>query len=186
MSTEREVTIPSGGTTTMSEAIAQDPEELKKIRADKKTRFARILERGMVADRLAVELPGNLYGEWVANDKSEIYRMQLLGFKIDDTYAVDRALHDKGDGQSVVGDTVFMVCAREDREIMEEIRREKYQALNGKPGTVTKAQGEEKEFTGSTKTLGIGPVVEESTSRQVRKADLEAALAQTQRGTVVK
>lgn len=188
MSTEREVLNPAtGGETTMAQAIALDPEEIKKIRADKKARFARVLERGMVADRLAVEnLPENLYGEWVPNDKAEIFRMQVLGFKVDDKYAIDRALHDKGDNQSIVGDCVFMICEREDKDIIDEIRREKFQALNGKPGAVTKAQGEEKEFTGQTRGLNIGPVVEESTQRQARKADLESALARANAGTVVR
>lgn len=185
MSIERTVTdIASGTEISMEEAIKLDPEETKKLRAEKKARFARILERGMVADRLAVELPDNLYGEWVPNDKSEIYRMQLLGFKIDTEYATKRALHSEGDGKSVIGDTVFMTCAREDKDILEEIRRENFVAMNGKPGEV-KSQQEEKEYATQSRTIGM-PVIEESVSRTARKEQLESALAATRKGTIVR
>lgn len=186
MSTEREVHNPLTGTeTTMEAAIQQDPAEIKRLRAEKKAKILRILERGQVVDRLQVELPDGLHGEWVPDDKQEIARMQLLDFWVDDKYAAQRALHEKGDGRSVIGDTVFMVCERETKEIIDEIRRDQFEVRNGKPGAVTKSQGEEKEFATQTKTLGIGPVVEESSTRQVRKEQIEAALKQVSQGTVV-
>lgn len=186
MSTERTVHDPkTGEDKTMSEAVAQDPAEIKRLRAEKKAKIMRVLERGQVVDRLQVELPGNLYGEWIPDDKQEIARMQLLDFWVDDKYATQRALHDKGDGRSIMGDTVFMVCERETKEIIDEIRREQFEVRNGKPGAVTKSQGEEKEFASQTKTLGIGPVVEESTTRQVRRDQIAAALNKVNQGTVV-
>lgn len=189
MSTEREVTdIGTGQQMSMAQAIALDPEDVKRLRAERKTHLRSVLERGIVADRLKVDLPPTLHGEWVLNVKEEIYRMQLLGFQIDTEFAPKRALHDHGDGMSVIGDTVYMTCPMEDREIMEEIRREQFEAANGKPGQ-TRSQKEEREFTAQTRTLRIGPTVEESTARSVRKAEIESALQQSrqaQAGTVIK
>lgn len=184
MSIEREVTdIKTGVSMSMTDAIKLDPEEVKRLRAERKTQLRQVLERGIVADRLKVDLPPNLYGEWVPNFKEEIYRMQLLGFQIDDKYAPQRALHDHGDGKSVIGDTVYMVCSREDREIMEEIRREQFEANNGKPGQARSLR-EEKEFKALNSTLRIGPTVEESATRLARKAEIESALAATRQAQV--
>lgn len=176
MSEERQVIDPKGGEVSLSEALKTDLEEHKKLRAEKKAKLARILDRGVVADRLSVDLPSELYGEWVVNEKSEIHRMQTLGFKIDTQYAKAHALHDQGDDRAIVGDTVFMVCDRETKDILDEIRRENYERVNGKPGEERKGQAEEREFSEPTKGLHIGPVVEESRERVVRKEQLEAAL----------
>lgn len=176
MSEEREVTdVASGQTMTMGEALKLDPEETKKLRREKKARLASVLERGLVADRLQVDLPPDLYGEWVPNDPAEVLRMQTLGFEIDTKYAPARALHSKGSGGgSVIGDTIFMVTDRETKDILNEIREEEYSRAHGKPGTV-KAQKEEKEFSTQTQQQGL-PVVEESKTRAARKAELEAVL----------
>lgn len=185
MSTEREVVdVATGATLPMSEAIKADPAEFQRLRAEKKARLARILERGMVADRLAVELPADVYGEWVANDPSEIYRMKILGFEIDREYATSRALHSEGDGKSIVGDTVFMICDRDTKDLLDEIRRENFEAMNGKPGSKTvRRQAEEREFRVASETVGM-PVVEESVSRTARKAELEAALSKANQGQI--
>lgn len=166
----------------MTAAVALDPAETQRIRKEKKARLARILDRGMVADRLSVELPHDKHGEWIPNDKAEIYRMQALGFWVDKEYATKRALHDQGDGASVVGDAIFMVCEKENKEILDEIRRENYEAINGRPGAVRGSQREEKDAAANIRRIGM-PIVEESRERQARKADLVAALSANQEGT---
>src|SRR5262245_3511703 len=108
------------------------PPEPTLTRDERKARLASVLDRGIVADRLKVDLPSNLHGEWVFNDPTEIFRMEALGFKIDDVHAPKRALHSKGDSGSVVGDVIFMVCERETKDMIDEIRREQYARLNSK------------------------------------------------------
>lgn len=170
---ERTVVNPAtGAELTMSEALAQDPEEIKRIRAARKAKLAQVLERGIVADRLQVPLPDSVYGEWVVNDKAEIYRMQGLGFEVDTTYAKQRALHNEGDDRSIVGDVVFMTCDKETHNLIEEVRREKYVAMNGKQAS---ADSENTEFKAAVDKIGM-PVIEESSSRRARKADIEAAI----------
>lgn len=176
MSEQRTVIEPATGKEiSLSEAVKTDPENIKKLRAEKKAKLANIVDRGVVADRLDVPLPDNLYGEWIPNDKAEIHRMEALGFKIDSEYATKRTLHDGADGRSIVGDTVYMVCERETKEILNEIRRERYEAINGKPGEVHKTQAEEKTFATQLDRTGM-PLIQESRDRAAKKADIVAAL----------
>lgn len=142
-------------------------------RAERKVRLAQVLERGVVSARLQVPLPPDVYGEWFRNDPEDLYRAQLLGFKVDDSYAVNRALHSDGDGKPIIGDVVFMTCPREDHELMQEIKQEKFDQIHGtKP-----SQDEEQKFKAqvATKTPEL-PVVEESRVRKVRKEEISAAL----------
>ena len=140
-------------------------------REQKKARRAKIFERGVLGDRLHVDLPDHLYGEWVANDKVQIYTKEGLGFRIDTEYARQRALHDKGDGASYVGDVVFMICDREDKEILDELRRERYaQVHNPKAGK----QKEERDFI-SLNDPDSKPTAE-SKVHKVRPQDISNAI----------
>lgn len=180
MSEQREIVDAStGAIISMVDALERDIADNKELREEKKARLARIQDRGLANQRLDVELPSHLYGEWVPNDKLEIYRMQSLGFVIDDKYAVKRALHDQGDGRSVVGDAVFMVSSMEDHQLLEEIRRENYNTVNGSPNDPKSLQREEKEFASENRRIGM-PIVEESRHRRARKTELEAALKRGQ------
>lgn len=162
---DRKVEVDTTG--SASENIT--PEERRRAR---KARLAGVYERGVVGDRLHVELPPSLHGEWVPNSNVDIQRKEALGFRIDTEYAPKRALHDKGDGASYVGDCVFMVCDREDKEIIDEIRRERYEAThNPKRGT----QKEERDFVGQAGDINAPTA--ESKVREARKEDISAALS---------
>lgn len=175
MSVERQVETPGTGEPDQQLAALQerDPEELKRIRAEKKARFVRILERGMTVDKLHVPLPDHLYGEWILNDPISIREAETLGFRVDTEYAPKSSLHNQGTNLGVVGDTVFMVMPREDKEILDEIRQEEFASAN-----LPKKQGEQKEereFETMTTRHGL-PVIEESKTRSLRKEELKAAL----------
>lgn len=132
-----------------------DAELLDKVRArqELKAKMVTVLSRGVVHDRLHVETPDDVYGEWVSNDKSEIYRMQTLGFEIDKKYARQRALHDEGAGDTaIVGDVIFMTCPREVKEVIDEIRLEQYQSANSARGG---RQKEERDFDSDTANVGL-------------------------------
>lgn len=147
-------------------------------KSEKKARAIRVLERGIVADRTTVEnLPPHLHGEWVSRDVMDIERKRALGFWIDDKYAVKRALHSDGTNSSVVGDTVYMVCLKEDKDIIDEVRYEQYTRMHGSPAE-KQAAGikEEKEFKTQMEGQGL-PVIEESTLKVARKDELIDALS---------
>lgn len=117
-------------------------------RAEHKARLAQVLDRGIVNDRLHVALPEDMHGEWVPNSKEEIYRMQTLGFDVDRTYAKKRALHNDGTDAAIIGDVIFMTCPKMVKEVIDEVRREKFEALHGaKNGQ----QKEERDFANVSK-----------------------------------
>lgn len=153
--TQRTVDVDTTKNASASDKITPAEES----RAEKKARRAEVYDRGMVGARLHVDLPAGKYGEWVPNDTVEIHRKRSLGFEIDNEYAKRRALHDKGDGASYVGDCVFMVCDKEDKEILDELRKERYDRIHvPKSGK----QKEEKDFLqqapGNTVPAAMGSV----------------------------
>lgn len=154
-------------------------DKAKKIRADKKARMVSVLERGLVADRSTVELPDNLYGEWVPNDKIEILRMQSFGFQIDKEYARQRALHEDsslaGDGASIIADTIFMTCDRENKEIIDEVRAEQYAATHRPRGG---KQKEERDLEEEVRSQGL-PSKIRSSQEEAGLDHIKAALTAT-------
>lgn len=156
-------------TTEILEAIVES-------RSDKRARLVEIYERGIVGDRLHVDLPSDKVGQWVVNDTMAVHRMEGLGYSIDREFAPKRKLHDKGDGASYVGDVVYMIADRETREIIDEIKKERYERLNN-----PQRQKEEKDFENlnrSNTSAGIG-TLNESKAHAARKAEIESALNKT-------
>lgn len=181
MSDERPViSVPaSGAPATIRALTKEDVTEARKKAADKKARFARVLERGFLADRLTVtDLPDDKHGQWVANNEVEIIRMQELGYTIDTEYAAKRSLHSDGTGRPIVGDVIFMTCSREDHEIVEDLRREQFVRMHGSPDEKRALQQrEEAEFAASfdAETKHDIPVIQESDAKAARREELRAA-----------
>lgn len=152
------------------------PDGIPESRTDKRKRLMEIYDRGVVGDRLHVDLPADKVGQWVVNDSVAIHRMEGLGYQIDREFAPKRRLHDKGDGASYVGDVVFMVADRETREIIDEIKAERYARIND-----PKRQKEEADFAAQNRAneaVGIG-TLNESKAHSAKKSDIEAALGKT-------
>lgn len=95
-----------------------------------KARFASLLERGVVNDRLHVDLPPDVHGEWVPNNAQDISRAKAMGFEVDMTYAVKRAIHSDGTGRPIVGDVIHMITPKRFAELREEVRMERYNRLH--------------------------------------------------------
>lgn len=158
------------------------PEE----RAKRKAMIVQAYDRGIIHDRLSVKLPPHLHGEWARNDPLEIDRLRTLGFEIDTEYANRRSLHNDGGDAAIIGDVIFMTCPREVKEIIDEIRLEKFMAVNGKPGDRKAKTKEEREFEANSArdTQGIVPtIVESDTSTRFSRADVESALEKVDRQT---
>lgn len=195
MSEERSATVISSGEATVSKVVTED-QKTQETRTQKKARLARVLERGFVGDRTVVDnLPPHLHGEWIARDVMAVERAKSLGFWIDTEYAPKRSLHSEADkGQAIIGDTVFMTCLKEDKQLIDEIRNEQYirqhgtkeekLALNRKLGEEEgNLQREEKTFNTQVENeLGM-PVIDPSKisvdagAKTVRKEQLLAALS---------
>lgn len=141
------------------EGVTENPEdkELKDFIEQQLAKFggkkivAEVYERGVVGDRLHVDLPPELVGQWVPNDAMAVYRMEALGYVVDKKFAPMRRLHDKGDGASYVGDVVHMIAPRQIRDAIDEVKKERYERINGKRGQ--SKQKEEKDFENQQKQL---------------------------------
>lgn len=178
MSVEREaVKVKSSWDSTKStDNVETQPEQapepdLIAERAKRKAKLVSILDRGIVADRLKVDLPSDKYGEWVADDPVEIARMEAMGFRRDTEYSTARSLHSTGTKEGKVGDVIFMVCEKETKEIIDEIRREQYNRRHGKGKT-----REESEASSKINREGLATFTE-SKEHVARKADIESALS---------
>lgn len=169
MNTETKVTTTIEANPVVEEALS---------RADKKKKFISILERGIVDDRLMVDLPPHLHGQWVRKDVFSIDRLKSLGYWIDTEYAVDRSLHSDGTKTAQIADVIFMVCTKEDHDILEEIRHDEFVKNHGTPGQQKKTSREEREFATALQeaTGGDIPLVNDGQSRAVRAAELAQTL----------
>lgn len=123
-------------------------------KAEYKHRIASVLDRGFTIDRLTVNVPPDLWQEWVPNTPQDIARAKLLGFVEDTKYAVNRALHDGGDGTSRVGDVISMVQPMWMHEVIEEEKQRLYRETHLK-----KRQKEEKDYEAFNKALDVPTMV---------------------------
>lgn len=174
MSEQRVVQSPTGEMTA-SDSAARDPIEIQRLREERKAKFIRVRHRGATHDKLQVELPESLYGEWISNDKFAIAEAEAIGFKVYTDGNPDKnSLHKQGDGTLVIGDAIFMVMDSEDKELHDEIRREEFNAANGMTSGVQ--QREEGDATSLIRNSGL-PIIDESKARTARKAEIQEALA---------
>lgn len=160
MSAEREIVNLTGKVINLRDL---PPEQ-------RKARIAAVLDRGVVGVRLTVDLPPNMYGEWVANDPESIFRMQTLGFEIDTEYAKQRALHNNGTDQAIVGDVIFMTCPKEVKEEIELVRQEKFNRDNKKRTGL-----KEESVVEDIKREGL-PVTNTSTQELVNTGQIKQAI----------
>lgn len=155
-------------------------------RGELRAKLAAVLSRGVIQDRLKVDLPDDIYGEWCRNDPLEINRLKTLGFEIDTVYAPARAINTNADGAAVIGDVIFMTCPRIVHDVIEEIRHDDLiKQHTKKRGKVRKYQGdynkEEEDFVSRTKTdadpSGVHvKAFSESTEEQATFDDVKRAL----------
>ncbi len=160
---------------TKAREIAENQEELTE--AELEARLTKVLERGIIVDRTTIDLPEGVYGEWVSDEAAEVSRMQLLGFELDKKYAVDRSTHSDGTGETAkIGDVVFMTCPERTHQMIEKVKKIRYDKANPKSGS----QKEEKYFKQLMEKGTPIPVIDESVASQANEVDILAALEANQ------
>lgn len=111
MSIQREVEISIGN------------EDLSKIpRSELKARLARVFDRSMSFDKLRVDLPPELYGEWIPSDHQSMREAELKGFRLDETYAPQQTSFKSN--RHV--DAVYMIMPKIVKELADEIELDNY------------------------------------------------------------
>jgi hypothetical protein len=137
----------------------------------KLARIAQILDRGIVVDRLHVNLPEGVHGEWVRDDPIAIERMKAIGFEVDTQFAKSRALHDDT-GKVKVGDVIFMTAPQEIRDLVKQVRKRKFDDFYKKRPKVTKAEEVDQANFGA----GV-PELEVKNTSSVEKLDGDGLLS---------
>lgn len=168
-------------TVTLEEAkqaqLPRNPDEAqtKEMRA----RVVRILERGFTNERLQVQLPDDMWGEWVEKDDAEILRMKDLGYHIDTEYAKNRVLHSDADGTLKTGSVIFMVTPKWNKDLIDEIKHKRFMDTHfpkKKKGDKS-SQGEEESFANEVHNKLDMPVIEESSVKEVRAQEIVDVLS---------
>lgn len=137
-------------------------------REQRRARLVSILDRGVIHDRLHVEVPPDKHVEWVRNNPLDIDAMKMLGFSIDTEYSTKRNIHSDGTSANVVGDVIAMVCEKEVKEDIDWARAERVKQMN-KPHRAGKA---EREFQAS-----VDPEIVPTTNSSLRSVTLNEALS---------
>lgn len=142
-----------------------EAEKRKEFRA----RTARLVTRGHIVDRLNVQLPADVHGEWIRDDAVAIAEAQALGFEIDTKYAVQNKLHTDASGKAKVGDAVFMTIPKWMKEEIDSIKAEQTAVHHGtKKGTKPVEERDYENSAGST----IIPTTNASTTNNVPIKDV--------------
>lgn len=126
-----------------------------------RARLASVTERGLINDRLHVDLPDSVHGEWVNADPAEVAMYESLGFTVDTEYAKKRALHEET-GSVRVGDVIHMTCPKELIEVINENKQKKFIEMHGDP----KASIRTKLTEDATTDFGSPDITMESTSSE--------------------
>jgi len=103
----------------------------EELRKEFRAKAARVVSRSFLIDRLNVELPSDVYGEWVADNPVSIAEAQALGFEIDKDYATKNKLHSNAAGEAKVGDVIFMTMPKWMKEELDIVKKEEYERHHG-------------------------------------------------------
>lgn len=129
-----------------------------------KAKVAKVVTRGFVIDRLTVNLPPHLHGEWIRNDPVALAEARALGFEIDKEYAPNSALHRDAAGNPIIGDAIHMTMPKWQKEIIDEVKKQEMEKHHGVRGG--KQVGKPAEESQYETNLKVGtpevPVINES------------------------
>lgn len=152
--------------------------DVKKYRA----RFASILDRGIVAQRLALP-PGidpSKHYEFIPLDSMSQSDARLLGFtptKVTAEPGSPESLHSTATGDYIVGDVMLMEIPKVYKQVIDEVTRERIEAKHGKPGQVNSEQREERQMKSDfQKTVGLPTIDEPSKASPVDLAHIRDAV----------
>lgn len=141
---DREIDIDL--TTSTARTITQLPteEEVQQYVA----KMAGIFDRGLALDRLQVNLPDDMYGEWVHPSMAD--RLLSMDFVRGDEY-IPETINDRAGGKSTL-DVIFMVKPKWKHDVDVKLRDAKYNETHVRD---KRRKKEEKDFEESMKTIGL-------------------------------
>lgn len=134
-----------------------------------KRRLFETADRSFVNDRLNVELPDHLHGEWIGVDDFSQFHAQAKGYIDGSEYLqAHNKLHERPDG-STVGDVRFMVIPKWKYEAQQEqamIMSDRQSGIN--------SDSANEQYKAYAAKLGLGVESDRSTGRNISGAELQA------------
>lgn len=131
------------------------PQELQAF----KKRYIETADRSYMNDRLNVELPNHLYGEWVGTDSFSQFHARSKGFVDGSQFLKENnILHQTSEG-NVFADIKFMVISKQKHEAMVEM-----DALIARKKSGI-GRDRDDEYNALAASLGLGVEADKSTSR---------------------
>lgn len=114
--------------------VSKKTNPTEELRKEFRAKAAKVVTRSFLIDRLNVELPQDVYGEWVADNPVSIAEAQALGFEIDKDYATKNKLHSNAAGEAKVGDVIFMTMPKWMKEELDILKKQEYDRHHGVRG----------------------------------------------------
>jgi hypothetical protein len=160
--------VTATDTKIITQALAPTEEEKREY----KRRLFESADRSYLNDRLNVDLPPHLYGEWIGTDDFSQYNAQQRGF-VDGTEYLSKfnKLHETSDGRSVIGDVKFMVVDKWKHEAQQEIAMLESARKSGLNASAVEKM--EEEFA---KSVGIDRMPTKQSARVIDGDELNALL----------
>lgn len=115
--------------------VSKKTNPTEELRKEFRAKAARVVTRSFLIDRLNVNLPDDVHGEWVADNPVSIAEAQALGFEIDKEHATKNKLHSNAAGEAKVGDVVFMTMPKWMKEELDILKKQEYDRHHGVRGT---------------------------------------------------
>lgn len=150
--------------------IQQNPTEQEQL--EYKRRLFETADRSFVNDRLNVELPEGLHGEWIGTDDFSQYHAQLKGFVDGSEFLKEfNRLHETSTGPTV-GDVKFMVIPKWKYEAQQEMA-----AMESARRSGLNSREVEEQYKSYAQQLQLGIINSERTSAEiVSGTELQAKL----------
>jgi hypothetical protein len=151
-------------------------------KAQLRAKMVEILDRGVTTSRLDLDVDDDIHYEWVPNNAVEKNRMRTYGFEVlsrSRHLKSGNPLHEGGADEIIVGDVIAMGCSKARKQVLDEIKSERFIAMHGRPGS--KVQAEETEFSEKMNQQmpdSIKGIVESST-KTIDSSQLANALKNT-------
>lgn len=142
-------------------ASAPSEDEVKSFKAQ----VAKMVSRGVVMDRLTIDLPNDVHGEWIRDDAVSIAEAKAVGFAPDDKYGIDSSLHTDATGKiTKVGDAVFMTMPKWKKEVIDQVKKQEMERHHGiRNGKQVGKPSEESQYESNLKAgMPDIPVINES------------------------
>ena len=163
------MTAASKPTDTVPKPTVTTPSDAEIL--EYKRRLFETADRSYVNDRLSVNLPPHLHGEWIGIDDFSQFHAQAKGYVDGSEFLGEHnKIHDRPDG-STVGDVKFMVIPKWKYEAQIE-----QAAIISERNSGINSDAANERYQAYAQQLGLGVERENSTGRRITGAELQGHL----------